>query len=62
VQAALVFRLRDGSIRIKETPEDVLILRARQAAKTLKYRPTTLTVEQVEALWEVARWEATWQS
>lgn len=44
-----------------ELPGDVLVFRATRAAKTLRGLPALLTIEQIDALYDAARWRSTWQ-
>lgn len=59
--AVLIFRLGSGALRIREHPGDVLVYRARQAYKPLRRLPSRLTSEQVDRLYDAARWRSTWQ-
>ncbi len=59
--SVLIFRLGSGSLTIREHPGDVLVYRATKAFKALRNLPPRLTVAQVGALYEAARWHSTWQ-
>ncbi|MCR6492457.1 nuclease-related domain-containing protein [Cellulomonas sp. P24] len=59
--AVLIFRLGSGSLTIREHPGDVLVYRATKAFTALRNLPPRLTVAQVGALYEAARWHSTWQ-
>jgi len=57
----LVFRLGSGALRIREQPGDVLVYRATRAYKPLRRLPSRLTPEQVDSIYDAARWRSTWQ-
>lgn len=59
--SVLIFRLGSGSLTIREHPGDVLVYRATKAFKALRSLPPRLTIAQVGAIYEAARWHSTWQ-
>lgn len=58
----LIFRLRDGKLTIKESPADVLVLRATKAAKAIRRRIGTFNLGETEQVFEAARRSTTWRS
>ena len=62
VTPVLIFRLGDGSLSVKEEPGDVLVYRALRAYPAFKDCTGILTPEEVERVYEVARWRSTWAS
>lgn len=60
--SCLIFRLRDGKLAIKESPVDVLVLRATKAAKAIRGRTGVLNLGEAEQVYEAARRSTTWKS
>lgn len=56
----LVFRLREGSLKVKEEPGDVLVYRATEAYPALLGWTGVLEPDQVETIYEAARRRSTW--
>lgn len=60
--SCLIFRLRDGKLTIKESPVDVLVLRATKAAKAIRGRAGALNLGEIEQVYEAARRSTTWKT
>lgn len=51
----------EPNITYKQQPDDVLVLDSWDVPRVFKRRTGVLTPEQVDAVFEVARWEGTWR-
>jgi hypothetical protein len=60
--SCLIFRLRDGKLTLKDSPVDVLVLRATKAAKAIRGRTGVFNLGEIEQVYEAARRSTTWKT